>query len=121
MANPEAVNRMAQAGPKPMGGMPPDMDGAAEPQAAPGGAPKEGLDGMVDALKGVGSFLQAQGPAAQEAMGHFQALLQSMSKLGGGAAPGSPQEQPPGAPAAPAEPKGNGRMRMDQLPGTQVL
>lgn len=121
MANPEAVNRMAQAGPKPMGGMGGGMsdDMGDAPPAAPAG-PKDGLDGMVESLKGVGSFLQAQGPGAQEAMGHFQALLQSMSKLGGGAAPEAPG-QPAGAPAAPAEPKGNGRMRMDQLPGTQVL
>lgn len=118
MANPEAVNRMAQA--KPMGGMgggmPEDMEG---PEPANEGPKEGGLDTMVESLKGVGAFLHSQGPGAQEAMGHFQALLQSMSKLGG-AAPGAPQGAPAGAPP-PQEPKGNGRMRMDQLPGTQVL
>lgn len=121
MANPEAVNRMAQAGPKPPMGMPDDMDAPAAPEG-----PKDGLDGMVESLKGVGSFLQSQGPGAQEAMGHFQALLQSMAKMGGGESaggpPGAPAGGPPGAPPThPAAPQGNGRMRMDQLPGTQVL
>ena len=122
MANPEAIMRAAQAGPKPPmggmgGGMPEGMEG---PEAAHGAAPEApegaGLDSMVESLKGVGAFLQAQGPAAQEAMGHFQALLQSMSQIGGGKAPeGAPQPQPDAAP------KSGGRMELSKVPGTQVL
>lgn len=120
MANPDAVMRAAQAGPKPMmggempmGGMPGGEAGGmpmGAPPAAPGGG---GLEGMVEALKGVGEFLQSKGPEAQAAMGHFQALLQSMAQIGGGEAP---QGMPPAE-----EPKESGRVDMGKLPGTQVL
>lgn len=115
MANPEAVMRAAQAGPKPpMGGMP-DAPPAGAPPGAPPAGPKPpeagGMDSMVSNLEGVGKFLQAQGPKAQEAMGHFQALLQSMASLG----------EEGGQPPSPEEPKESGRMDMNRLPGTQVL
>jgi hypothetical protein len=68
---------------------------------------------MVQALQGVGEFLKSQGPGGQEAMGHYQALLQSMSGLGG---------EGPQAPKPPMEePKGNGRIHESQVPGVQVL
>lgn len=134
MANPEAIMRAAKSGPPgampgmakapmsgaPMGGMPGTPPGAPPapgqdagegepPHAGPEGA---GLDGMVQALQGVGEFLKAQGPGAAEAMGHFQALLQSLSKLGGGA---PPESQPDVAPQA------SGRVHESQFPGTQVM
>jgi hypothetical protein len=76
----------------------------------------QGMDGMVENLKGVGEFLQAQGPAAQEAMGHFQALLQSMAKLSGG-------EAPQGGAPMPLSKNGDGpgRIHESRAPGVQVL
>lgn len=115
MANPEAVMRAAQAGPKPMmgGGMPP---GGAPDMLPAGGPPKApdadgGVDQMVEALQGVGTFLQSQGPAGQEAMEHFQALVQAMAKMGGAEAPQAPQ----------GEPQEPGRIHESQVPGVRVL
>lgn len=108
MANPEAIMRAAQT--QPMGAPPADMPGD-DAGAPPGGG---GLDNLVESLRGVGEFLKAQGPAGQVALGHFQALLQAMSQMSGGAQP--PQEAPP-APEA----KGNGRIHESQVPGVQVL
>lgn len=129
MANPEAVMRAAQK--PPMGGMPPEMPpkpagGPPPPEASappPPEAPKppeggQGMDGMVQALQGVGEFLQAQGPQAEEAMGHFQALLQSMATLGGGEAPGG---QPGGPMPLTKDGGGPGRVHESKVPGVQVL
>lgn len=127
MANPEAVMRAAQKPPMggmPMGGgpeMPPKPPDAAGAPPAPPEAPKppeggQGMDGMVQALQGVGEFLQSQGPGAQEAMGHFQALLQAMAKMSGGEAP---QE---GGPMPLAKDGGGpGRVHESKVPGVQVL
>lgn len=123
MANPDAVMRAAQK--PPMGGMgggmPPEMP-PKPPEAAPPPpeAPKPpmeggGMDGMVQALQGVGEFLQAQGPGAQEAMGHFQALLQSMATLGGAGGPeGGPMPLT-------KDGGGPGRVHESKAPGVQVL
>jgi hypothetical protein len=132
MANPDAVMRAAQK--PPMGGMPPGMppemppkpaDPGAPPMPPPGAGPApeggQGMDGMVENLKGVGEFLQAQGPGAQEAMGHFQALLQAMAKMGGEGAPeGAPA---PGSAPMPLAKNGDGpgRVHESKVPGVQVL
>lgn len=130
MANPEAVMRAAQK--PPMGGMPPGKydDGKDAFPGQPNGpagappapeAPKppeggQGMDGMVQALQGVGEFLKAQGPGAEEAMGHFQALLQSMASMGG--APGG---QPGGPAPLERDGGGPGRVHESKAPGVQVL
>ncbi len=113
MANPQAVMRAAQGGPMgdKMGGQPESMEG---PEAAHGGpaasAKGGGLDSLMQTLQGVGEFLQGQGPAGQQAMGHFKALLESMAQMGQGG------EQPPmDEPAAPK------RIHESQNPGVQVL
>lgn len=127
MANPEAIMRAAKSAP-PMNGAPAGGMGGMPPAGMPGAAPSQpdtaegepahagpegaGLDGMVQALQGVGEFLKAQGPGAAEAMGHFQALLQAMSKLGEGI---QPEPQPDVAPQA------SGRVHESQFPGTQVM
>jgi hypothetical protein len=112
MANPEAVMRAAQPpmGGKMGGGMPEHTEGQEAAPKGPEGA--AGLGGMMDSLKGVGDFLKSQGPAGQQALGHFQAMLQAMASLG----QGEPEQA-----TAPEEPAQPGRIHESKVPGTVVL
>lgn len=114
MANPEAVMRAAQAGPKPMGGMPENMEGPEAAHGGPMGAPKggDGLEGMMGSLKGVGDFLKSQGKAGEAALGHFQAMLQAMAALGQEGDQQAPQDQEQPMP---------GRVHESKFPGAVVL
>lgn len=96
-----------QGGPGGMGGM--DMEEGWAPGGMPdprGAMPRPGQEGedqdnpmdpeaIANGIKGLGMYIQAEdkkgNPAAQAAMGHFQALLGVVAEMVGGQAPGAPQ------------------------------
>lgn len=114
MADPAAIMRAASAGQQPMMGAGPS-DGAEGEAPHSGPEQVNGLDQMVESLRGVGEFLKAQGPDAQAALGAFQALLQAMTQMGGK----GPEQQPQSAP--PQQQQSSGRLHESQFPGAQVL
>ena len=85
MATMDAISRAAGSAP-PDGGMPP---GAPSGPSQPGPEAEGGVEALVQNLGAVGEFLKAQGdnPAAQQAMGKLQELIQSLMQLSGGGAP----------------------------------
>jgi hypothetical protein len=112
---------MPMGGGMPMGG--PPAPAKPEPSPAPAPAGGEGMDAMVGSLESVGAFLKAQqesgNPAAQKAMGSFQALLSDMAALGG-KAPGGPEGS--GGPMDLEQaPKPEGGIPDSQRPGVKVL
>lgn len=110
MANPEAVSRMAQAGPEPMPPAPPSGPPTPAPDSGGGG-----LETLVQDLDKVGKFLQSKGPAAQKAMAAFQALLQELGQIGG-------EDAPEGAMNGESSPAGPpGAVHESRKPGVQVL
>jgi hypothetical protein len=95
-----------------MGGTPESMEGPEAAHGDPAKPAEGGLDSLMQTLQGVGEFLQSQGPQAKQAMGHFQALLQSMAQMGQGA---------PEMGSDMGEPEGPRRIHESQKPGVQVL